>query len=218
MNKAELRRAMREQRKALRASTRAARAQANAALAQNPAVQRARRRRRLRRLLAIAAVLLLMLFVRCDCESAPVVAAPPAADAGEPVVKTPPDAGTPRPKKAAFRGRVAEQPRGAYKGDVKAPPSWLEEYRLQVAARSPRLSECFKGSDRPGALRWTSAVNVESGAVSDHELEALGSSGYLDSKQIQCLVAALSKPGYRIRPSSDEAKELPRRISIVIEF
>ena len=96
---------------------------------------------------------------------------------------------------------MARQPRGKYQNEAQSSPSWLDEFRLQVAARSPRLAECFSGTDRPGALRWTTAVNEESGAVSDHGLELVGTGADLYGKQRECVLAVLSSPGYRLKHS-----------------
>ncbi|WNG58351.1 hypothetical protein F0U59_29125 [Archangium gephyra] len=92
----------------------------------------------------------------------------------------------------------------------------MDDFRIQVAARSPRLAQCFSGTERPGALRWTAAVNAASGSVSDHALEPVGTGGELSGKQRDCVQGVLSSPGYRLKP--EQKQDLPGRVSIVIEF
>ena len=218
MNRRELRRSLRAQKKALRAQLAQAQRQARAQVAQNPQVRRARQKRRLKQAAGLAALLLLLLLVRCDCEGPPKVTTPEpqAPDAGEVVVKAPPPVQKPS-KPPKLRGDLRGQPRARFDHEGKAPPTWLEEFRIQVAARSPRLSECFNGQGRPGALRWTCALNVTSGAVSDHALESVGGADDLDAKQRACVVKALSDPPYRISKDA-QPDALSNRVSLVIEF
>lgn len=226
MTKAEMRRTLRERRKELRRSVALMRRQARERLESIPAVRRERTKRRVRRAVGLALLASLLLFLRCDGHPAPPPGPPPlGADAGTPEVKAKRPAPPALSKPPPLRAQIPSQPRARYEGETKAPPSWLEEFRIQVAARSPRLAECFKGSDRPGALRWTAAVNAESGAVSDHELEPLGtgSGGWgvmIGSEQRACLLRALSNPPYRLRAprTAAEKEALPNRVSIVIEF
>ena len=217
MTKAELRRVMRERKKALRRELAERRRQARAQLRSHPAAQKARRRRWIQRSVGPALIALLLMFLRCECEPPKPGPARLALDAGvasEPKKVVVPPTKTPPPP--PLHGRIESQPRTTYRGTATPTPSWLEEFRLQVAARSPRLAQCFTGSDRPGALRWTTAVNGQSGAVSDHGLEPVGTGGDLDGKQRECVLKVLSDPKYRL-PSQSEAT-LPQRISLVIEF
>lgn len=218
MTKRELRQAMREQKKALRKSVAQLRVQARAQFAANPAVARARKQRRIRRLSALVFVLLLLLFIRCECEAPPEelpVVAAPAPEKKEPPKVVPAPL---KPKPAPVTGKVKTQPRASYETEARAPPAWLEEFRLQVSARSPRLAQCFTGSERPGGLRWSAAVNAGSGAVSDHQIEPLGEGASMTNDQRDCVLAALSKPRYLITTWETEAQALPSRVSIVIEF
>ena len=91
----------------------------------------------------------------------------------------------------------------------------LDDFRLQVAARSPRLALCFKGADRPGALRWNVALNPESGAVSDHVFEPVGAAE-LSPAQRECMQRTLSSPGYHVTQA--DRQSLSSRVSLVIEF
>jgi hypothetical protein len=216
MTRAQLRQRMRAQRAALRAAMARLRQQASARVGATPAVRRQNRTRRLGRTLGGLLVLALLLLLRCQCEVPEGAPASPPAQAAVPVEVEVEPAVPPRPARRPLEAALPSQPRGAYRGEVRAPPSWLDDFRLQVAARSPRLSSCFQGSDRPGALRWTAAVNPHSGAVSDHELEPLGVTSVLDGAQRRCLLEALSHPTYRLR--AGEPAALPDRVGIVIEF
>lgn len=209
MNPKELRKRLRAQAKALRARTRAA-------VDANPAVKRAReRRRRILRGIGIAIILLLLLLIRCDCGPGQ---PPPAAKAVEtkPEVKPKPKVVVkPGPRKP-IDGTGGKASRNTIGLGAPASPTWIDEFQLQVAARSPRLAKCFTGIDRPGALRWSASVNPTSGAVSDHELEPVGVSVDLSPEQRECVVRVLSSPNYKLTAPEKEA--LPNRISLVIEF
>ena len=205
----------RDQRRAIAASVRAMRREAREKLDRNPAIRKERRRRRIRRAVTLAVLLILASLIRCECGPGkpkgvatltvlPLLPKPPVA----------PKAVT-RPK-APLHAHVASQARGAYATGASAPPPWLDAFRLQVAARSPRLAKCFTGQDRPGALRWTSSVNPKSGAVSDHELELIGSADELRREQKLCLEGVLNAPRYLFENIPGQA--LPSRISMVIEF
>jgi hypothetical protein len=217
MTPRELRRELRQRKKELRRSVALMKRSARERVAQLPVVQREKRRRRIRRVVTIAALLLLAMWVRCDCAPPPPPAPPP-----EPVVEPvpvevkpkKPEPPTSKPK--AFKDRMERQRRGSYQNEAQTSPSWLDDFRLQVAARSPRLAQCFSGTERPGALRWTAAVNAASGSVSDHALEPVGTGGELSRKQRDCVQGVLSSPGYRLKP--EQKQDLPGRVSIVIEF
>jgi hypothetical protein len=178
-------------------------------------VKRARRARRLRRALLVAIALLLLSLIHCECGPEP-APEPHRVDAGTP---TPPAIlkKAPRPvKPGPLLGTMARQPRPGFQGQGVATPPWLDEFRLQVSARSPRLAKCFVGAERPGALRWVCSVNASSGAVSDHELEPVGTGDELTPAQVACLTAALSAPTYRLTQLTPA--DLPNRVSLVIEF
>jgi hypothetical protein len=215
MTPRELRRELRQRKKELRRSAALMRRAARERVEQVPSVRREKRRRRIRRAVTIAALLLLAMLVRCECEPSP--PAPPP----EPVVKPAPEEKPKKPvppasKPKALSDRMERQRRGSYQNEARTSPSWLDDFRLQVAARSPRLAQCFSGTDRPGALRWTAAVNAASGSVSDHALELVGTGGDPSGKQRNCVLGVLSSPGYRLKP--EQKQDLPSRISIVIEF
>ena len=169
----------------------------------------------MRRALAVALLLLLAGLVRCECEQPPpVVQAPvPALPQKQERVSAPVP---PPPRPREPRIRMGTQSRAGFPEKERVAPTWLEDFRLQVAARSPRLAACFKGESRPGALRWTASVNPESGGVSDHELEPVGASQAPGGEQRQCVLQALSSPAYRLKES--QAQSLPTRVSLVLEF
>ncbi|QRO00826.1 hypothetical protein JRI60_18225 [Archangium violaceum] len=215
MTPRELRRELRRRKKELRRSAELMRRATRERVEQIPAVRREKRRRRIRRVVTIAALLLLAMLVRCECAPSP--PAPPP----EPVVEPAPEVKPKKPappasKPKAFSDRMERQRRGSYQNEAQTSPSWLDDFRIQVAARSPRLAQCFSGTERPGALRWTAAVNAASGSVSDHALEPVGTGGELSGKQRDCVLGVLSSPGYRLKP--EQKQDLPGRVSIVIEF
>lgn len=215
MSPREQRQAMRLRQIELRKSLRLAGRQARERIEQLPAVRRARARRRLRRTLGVALLLLLASCMRCECER-PYPAEVPKVEAKrapEPQVAPPVLAPA---RREPLRAQIKPQARASYPGHEQASPGWIDEFRLQVAARSPRLAQCFTGSDRPGTLRWTASVNPRSGTASDHELEPVGASAELRRGQHECVVRALSSPSYRL--TAPEGESLPRRVSLVIEF
>jgi hypothetical protein len=112
--------------------------------------------------------------------------------------------------------RVAPRDRPAFAGPAPDPLPWLAAFRLQVAARSPRLAECFVGAPRPGALKWSAAVEPRAGRVSDPSLEPTLSTEALTPTQRACALAVLSDPAYRLDAGSGPST--PSRVSLVIEF
>ncbi|MDP3499762.1 MAG: hypothetical protein Q8S33_05495 [Myxococcales bacterium] len=206
---------MKKRRAELRERVKASKAQTEAALANNPAVQKARRRRRLKRIASLALLLLLLLLIRCEGEP------------GEPVAAGAPDAGRPEEKVAVTKAVPTTPwkkplippkpvPRPDFDTPSRLPAAWVDEFRLQVAARSPRLSACFIGTNRPGALRWTTLVSLQTGAVGNHDFEPMGAAADLTRAQLDCLADVLAKPGYRL--SGATAEGLPERVSLVLEF
>ncbi|MGC4120582.1 MAG: hypothetical protein QM765_39585 [Myxococcales bacterium] len=213
MTPRELRRALREQRAELRRSLVEAKSQARAQVDQVPQVKRERRRRTLRRVLALVLLALLLSLLHCDCQPppTPVVASEPAP--GPDAAVRPPVVTKAKPK--PLRAQVSPVSRPAFE-PVSAPPAaWVQELRLQVAARSPRLAECFTGAQGPGALRWAASINPQSGVVSDHELVTVGTGEQLPRDQRECLIKVLSAPPYRLSASAGTA---PDRVGMVIEF
>lgn len=215
------RKAMRQQMKAQqRASKAAMRTQLDEVKARPEvadAMKRARQKTLRRRLALLVAILILLLLrLDCSCEPAP---APPV----EPIVKPPPDP-KPKPrrnrplraKKPTFEGKVDKSDRGAMEIEPPPPPSWLGQFRLQVAARSPRLASCFEGNERPGALRWSALVHAKSGKVTESIIEPAFRGATLDAQQSKCLIDGLTASPYNLTEPGDQAA--PRRVSIIFEF
>lgn len=202
----------RARRRALRARLAKQRSELRARFEATPAGKRAKQRRRRRRALTSAILLLLLLFLRCECEPAPVP--PPALEADPP---TAPDAGT-RPRALAKKPRTERLKttrRGEYETGNGRPPPWLDDFYTQVAARSPRLAACFTGAAKPGAIRWSTALNPESGAVSDQSFSPVANVE-LSEQQRVCVQRVLSQPGYRI--AEQDRASVPSTVSLVIEF
>lgn len=200
----------------LRAQAAAARERVEAALTKNPHVQRARKRRRVVRIATVFVLLLLLLFLRCD-DGVPVVAEPVVVDAGTPtaeVVKPKPKPTKPKPvRPVTVASTKVERP--DFETPSRLRDAWVDAFRLQVAARSPRLAECFIGASNPGALRWTTLVAPKTGAVGSHEFEALSVGAELNQAQQACLERVLSKPAYALELPTDG---LPERVALVLEF
>ncbi len=220
MSPRELRQKLKSQRAALRAQLADRRRAVEAEVSKMPVVQTARRQRRLRRAVVTVIVLVLLSLIRCDCANAPT--APNSEDAGMPpvAVVTPPPPTKSRPKAPTpptYRGDVTQPPRAEWNTLGRASPDWLEAFRLQVAARSPRLAQCFQGTERPGALRWSAAVNPSSGSVADQQFETVGTGADLTADQRQCLTRALANPVYRV-DAPPAGQPLLNRFSMVIEF
>jgi hypothetical protein len=215
------RRALGQQMKAQQAQAKAAmRAQLEAAKARPEvaeALRRAKHKKNRRRLMLLLAILaLLLLRLDCSCEPVP---APPI----EPVAKPPPEVKPVdkpkrklRPKKPTFEGKVDKSDRGAMEVEPPPPPSWLPQFRLQVAARSPRLASCFEGNERPGALRWSALVHAKSGKVTESIVEPAFRGATLDDRQTKCLIDGLTAAPYNLAEPDDQAG--PRRVSIIFEF
>jgi hypothetical protein len=218
------RREMKARKAALRRRLADERALARAQLADRRPARSSRRRR----LLLLAVLLLLYALLRwCHCEKPiPPPAEPqPAAPApSAPVVDAGAKAPTPTPKvrkkaprrRVRTKRRIKTRIRPEYEGAAPAPEPWLAAFRLQVAARSPRLSRCFEGVDQPGAVRWTALLDPARGIVSDHAIEPILAGADLSGKLRTCLLGALSAPSYRIAAEDRPAR--PTRVSIVIEF
>lgn len=218
--------ARRAARRAIRAKRAAARDQlrrARAAARETPAGRRrARRRDRRRRLALLALLVVIYLLLRgCDCDDPPPID-PPAPGAGAPSATPPEPAAAPPPASppAPRRPRLRVEPtaRPDYQNPTPAPPDWLAALRLQVAARAPRLARCFEGIDRPGALRWSAALDRSRGAVSDHRFDPVLGGVELPAALRACLAAALTAPRYTLPAPDDDAPAEPVRFTIVIEF
>ncbi|MCB9746515.1 MAG: hypothetical protein H6740_28325 [Alphaproteobacteria bacterium] len=164
-----------------------------------------------RRWLALIALLLLALLLQnCQCrEEPPAPECEPCAEA------EPGPAGEPEPPVRPLTGRVQRQDRPEYSPDAPPPLPWLDRFRLQVAARSPRLAECFVEANRPGTLKWTTTVDPAHGSVSEHALEPTLLSDELTARQRECVLGVLTEPGYTLDADADERA---RRVGMVIEF
>lgn len=201
-------RELRAKRNELRAELKRRRA---AVVARRPPKKRSRRRWIL---LLILLILLLLLLRDCRCNE--VVEEPPVV-AGDATLVVPaplevvPEAVVPRPV-----GRVARVDRPEFRSEVPGPIPWVASFRLQVAARSPRLAECFVGAHRPGTLKWTAAVEPGAGRVSDMTLEPTLLSDELTRPQRVCVLGVLSDPPYEL-PDGGE-RSTPSRVGMVIEF
>lgn len=208
-------------RRALRAQLAAQRQQLARRLATLPAavLLRARRRRRTRRRLAGGLLVLGLLLLLWRCPQVPPVppdppAVPPAV--GQGVSKTPPSGGPPPVSDRAVE-RIQSVPRATFAIAPQPAPTWLDGFRMQVVARSPRLAQCFQGQDAPGALRWTSSVVPGTGRTSDHVFEPLGAAPLAGREA--CLREVLSTPPFQaVRDPNGADPSTPIRVSIVIEF
>jgi hypothetical protein len=172
----------------------------------------AKTRRRLWIALAILVLLLLLLLRNCSCAHP---ADPPQATAAPltPGVEGSIDTPVPAPRST---GRVATSPRRAMTPEGVAPPLWLASLRIQVAARSPRLAECFEGTTRPGTLRWSVAVDANHGVVSDPEVTPTLAGQALSRAQRSCVLDVLSDPPYQL--ATGDEPSTPARVALVIEF
>ncbi len=203
----QLGRTLRERKRSLRRQV----AERRAAL-RPPGAARRRRRFWSRVLMGL---LLLWLLRDCRCQPPELPEEPPArsgaaAPGAAPVVEA-----QPRPPPSA-PGRIQPTRRPAFDNEALDPLPWLAAYRLQVAARSPRLAECFVGAPNPGTLEWTASVEPSLGRVSDQRLEPTLLSDELTRRQRSCAFAVLSDPPYLLDSAGERAT--PARVSMVIEF
>jgi hypothetical protein len=192
-----------------RARARAQLAEFKRRMRSSPVAQQARKKATRRRQLLGLLLLLLLLLIRCDCQPGKVPAAvKPTVDAGTTLSR----AASPK-LKAAERNPKTSRP--AFQLSAQAPPPWLDAFRMQVAARSPRLSKCFNGTERPGSVRWNLTFSPESGSVSEHTFEPVGRAE-LSESQHTCMTSVLSSPPYAIE--GVDPRSVPPRLSLVIEF
>lgn len=161
-------------------------------------------------LLAIA-LLLCMGPCNADLVDDPPIVAEAATGPGAPMEPSPP------PLEPLADGRVSRQHRPEYRSGPPPTLPWLPAFRMQVAARSPRLAECFVGAEQPGKLKWTAAVDPVEGRVADHILEPTVQNTELTSFQRGCVLQVLVQPPYRLEAGED-SPSTPSRVSIVIEF
>ena len=217
MTPKEIRRALAVRRRALGEEVHKLKTEASNQVEKHPLVQKERRKRRARKLLMGFVGLLLLFLIRCDCGSPPITATPDGGTSlEEPKTseKTPP--AKPKPVAVKVSGKNQPVDRAEMGMHFKRGPVWLDSFRLQVLSRSTRLAECFKGTERPGALRWSGAVSSAAGTVAEHSIEAVGGTYELSAEQRTCLVQVLTTPRYQLTPASPD--DLPERVGLVIEF
>ena|GEM_PF-625588 len=178
------------------------------------------RRRGLGKRLALLALLILiwMLIRHCDCETPPGV--PSVLPDAAPGIALIEDAGlrpdATRAKKRRKRGRIKPRERPVFVNETPTGQSWLVAFRVQVAARSPQLARCFEGAEQPGALKWTAAVDIPRGIVSDQSIEPVLTGASISKARRVCLEQVLKNPPYRL--PSPPTRAGPSRVSMVIEF
>lgn len=219
MKKGALQAELTRRRARLQAKLQAQRAAAQRRLDEGPAGRARRERRKTwagRTVVALA--FLVLLLARCQ-ECAPKAAVVVVLDGGVscptgPLLKPKPVV-VRRPEVPPLK--VSKQRRPEWDVAPGGPPPWLDGFRLQVAARGPRLAACFDGVERPGALRWSVAMEPVGGAVSEHAFERLAPGPELSATQQACVQGVLSKPGYKLG-TAPGAPSTPTRVSMVIEF
>lgn len=170
--------------------------------------------------LLIVIAIIVLLISRCSC-TPPAVPQPDAQV--QPSGSKAPVLRTVRPETPkAERGKQGELQRGQFTVRETAAPEWFEALRRQVLARSPRLSECFKGAERGGGARWSATFNPANGRVSDHSLLLINTTVTLSEEQESCLVDVLSSPQYSpVAVSTGRSQQVPTQplqIHMVIEF
>lgn len=159
----------------------------------------------------LLSLVLLLLLAWQSCRETP--APPPAPPCVVGVELVEPGVALPPVPKAPRIGRID---RPEYKNEAPDPLPWLAAFRLQVAARAPRLAQCFVGVERPGALKWTTSVEPASGRVSDHTLEPAFESAPLTTEQRACVLGVLTDPPYRLEIGAE--RSTPPRVAVAIEF
>jgi len=230
MNRSELRAKRKEARRRLRQDAQATRAELKARIdvqmsspAFAPLLARRARAKRNKRIAALVALLLLLLLLLIECEPEPVAPAvvekPPAVAQEEPVAVAPKKR-VPKRNRRPLKGKIKGSDRSGVDVEPPPPPSWLPKFRLQVAARSPRLAACFNGAEEPGAMRWTTLVYAPSGRAADSVLEPVFRGASIDNAQRECLEQALTSPPYRLQEPGAEPEDgaVGRRVSIIFEF
>lgn len=169
-----------------------------------------------RRLLLLALLLLLLLLRECSCEAPEPAPPPPPPPRAEEEVTEPEPVVRPPPQKPPIRKRTAKRDRPAYEGTASRKATWIDAFRLEVSGRSVRLSACFEGVERPGAVKWGAAIDPATGKVSDQSLEPTASTVDLTERQQTCLEQVLSNPPYRL--ATERISATPKRVSLVLEF
>ncbi|MEN9811102.1 MAG: hypothetical protein RLZZ488_2669 [Pseudomonadota bacterium] len=178
------------------------------------------KRGRLVAALLIVAAIAVLVISRCSCTP---TAVPQPDTQPQPSGSKAPVLRTVRPETPkAERGKQGELQRGQFTVREQAAPEWFEALRRQVLARSPRLSDCLKGAQRGGGVRWSATFNPANGRVSDHSLLLINTTVTLSEEQQSCLVDVLSSPQYSpVAAPSDRSQQVPTQplqIHMVIEF
>jgi hypothetical protein len=211
------RRAMRAELRAKQKATKADMKSKVRELKRNPEVMRAMNRRRRRLLVRILLVVILIwLLLQLDCSGDPVTDLPPVNEITTEQVDVVPKKIPKRKQRRKLAGKVKSEPRGKLALEVPPVPPWLDAFRLQVAARSPRLARCFEGNERPGAMRLSALVNAGSGRISEPVVEPAFRGTDLTSTQEKCLVRVLAGQPYQLVAVAPEAAS--RRVSLIFEF
>ncbi len=172
--------------------------------------QKRARKRRIWLGFLLLLLLLLLLLSRCSCTQEPPVL-PGEEAVGPALIEEALEPEEPLPRVAP----VERVDRPEYRSELPEPLPWLDAFRMQVAARSPRLGQCFIGAERPGRLRWTASVEPLEGSVSEHQLEPMLQGDALTQKQRTCAIGVLSDPPYTLE---GPGRSTPSLLSMVIEF
>ena len=115
-----------------------------------------------------------------------------------------------------LKGKIKPRKRPKYKNEPSNKKAWLANFRLQVAARSPRLAKCFEDAQHPGALKWVAAVEPVQGVVFDQTFEPILGNADLTKAEQKCLKKVLTEPPYNLK--AEKETSVPSRVGIVIEF
>lgn len=178
-----------------------------------PAKPRVEQDRRAWALVGLLLLVVLVLLLRdCREEEPPT---PLVCEALPCVPETgPAEAAAPAP--APLTGHVDRRDRPEFAGRTPETPPWIASFRMQVAARGPRLAECFVGTGKPGQLKWTTSVEPGAGTVSDDTLEPMLSTADLTRAERECVLGVLADPAYHLEAGGEDVT--PSRVGLVIEF
>jgi hypothetical protein len=187
---------------------------------------RTRATARRRRVAVTIALVLLVLWLWRRCDEPPQTA--PALIAEAPVCPAVPECptspATPPKKKSSTtkrpprRDMTVGQPRDLFAVAQLRTPPWLSSLRMQVSARSLKLSGCFTGAERPGAIRLIATVTPSSGLLADVVLEPLASGPALLDEQRRCVIRTVTTPAYWLPVEGERDVDLATRVSLILEF
>ena len=163
--------------------------------------------------LSLLALLLALISKECNCETQQRTSAPVPAP---PFTKSPKPSQPKTKTRAQPKGRLETRIRPTYKSLPPKPQHWVANFKLQVAARSPRLATCFEGSEQPGALKWIATIAPAQGEVLNQDFETFLGAIEISKQQRACLEQVLKSPAYRLPKA--KANSPSSRIGIVIEF